>query len=128
MLHSCAALEFGHAQLRDSSRFFLSGHPVRAGWFPCFQRKGLWAVLGRLSRRFQQANATPVLFLEQLGLTLLTHLLAILAFYVLATGLGLRYPFSVCLILVPSALLLTTLPSPWQAGGCVKGRSWDCLF
>ncbi|MGI6639497.1 MAG: hypothetical protein ACOX4Z_10775 [Desulfobulbus sp.] len=85
-------------------------------------------MLGRLSRRFQQANATPVLFLEQLGLTLLTHLLAILAFYVLATGLGLRYPFSVCLILVPSALLLTTLPSPWQAGGCVKGRSWDCLF
>ena len=91
------------------------------GYLPFFRRPGLFGLLGRLSRRLQQANATFLLCLKQSGLTLLTHLFAMASFYILALGLGLSYPFSVYLILVPPAILLTVLPISLAGWGVREG-------
>ncbi|NLZ16620.1 MAG: flippase-like domain-containing protein [Desulfobulbaceae bacterium] len=89
--------------------------------FSFFQRGGMLGMLGRLSQCFRQVNATPGLLLQQLGLSLLVHLLAMFAFYILASGLGLSYPFFVYLVLVPPALLLTVLPVSLAGWGVREG-------
>ena len=43
------------------------------------------------------------------------------SFYILALGLGLSYPFSVYLILVPPAILLTVLPISLAGWGVREG-------
>ncbi len=78
-------------------------------------------MIGRLSKRFRQANATLPLVLQQMGLSLLVHLLTMSSFYALAAGMGLQYPFEVYLVLVPPALLLTILPVSLAGWGVREG-------
>lgn len=77
--------------------------------------------LGRLSERYYQVYSTPLSTAIQLGLSMLTHLLAMAAFYILGQAMGLNYPLSVYLVLVPPVVLLTILPVSLAGWGIREG-------
>ena len=86
-----------------------------------FQRRGPLGILHRLARRIQQTMASPMQFIVQLGLAILVHLIVLASFYLLALGVGLQYPFSVYLTLVPPAFLMTILPISLAGWGVREG-------
>lgn len=83
---------------------------------------GKWlGYLGQLSERYFQVYSTPSSMGTQLGLSILTHLLAMAAFYVLGVSVGLDYPLTVYLVLVPPVILLTILPISMAGWGVREG-------
>lgn len=86
-----------------------------------FQADNLLGYLGRLSARYHQVYSSLPATLLQTGLSVLTHLLSMTAFYVLGNGVGLRYPLSVYLALVPPVILLTILPISLAGWGIREG-------
>ncbi len=77
--------------------------------------------LGRLSERYFQVYSTPGAIGLQTGLSVLNHLLAMTAFYILGRALGLDYPLQVYLALVPPVILLTILPISLAGWGVREG-------
>ncbi len=77
--------------------------------------------LGRLSERYFQVYSTAGAIALQTGLSVLTHLLAMTAFYVLGVSIGLDYPLQVYLSLVPPVILLTILPLSLAGWGIREG-------
>ena len=89
--------------------------------FRLFTSGRFLGYLGRLSERYFAVYSTPGSALVQLGLSLLTHLLAMTAFYILGRGTGLDFPLAVYLVLVPPVVLLTILPLSLAGWGIREG-------
>ena len=89
--------------------------------FRLFTTGRFLGYLGRLSERYFQVYATPGLILLQLTLSLLIHLLAMTCFFILGRAMGLDYPLTVYLVLVPPAILLTILPISLAGWGVREG-------
>ncbi|GBE12242.1 hypothetical protein BMS3Bbin14_02065 [bacterium BMS3Bbin14] len=89
--------------------------------FSLFSRGKWLGYLGQLSERYFQVYSTPSSMGTQLGLSVLTHLLAMAAFYVLGVSVGLNYPLTVYLVLVPPVILLTILPISMAGWGVREG-------
>ncbi len=77
--------------------------------------------LGRLSERYFQVYSTIPSISLQLGLSILTHLLAMTAFFVIGTTVGMDFPLQVYLVLVPPVILLTILPISLAGWGVREG-------
>ncbi len=89
--------------------------------FRCITTSRILGYLGRLSERYFQVYATVGSVGLQTGLSVLTHLLAMTAFYVLGIAIGLDYPLQVYLALVPPVILLTILPLSLAGWGIREG-------
>ena len=77
--------------------------------------------LGRLSERYFQVYSTLSSISLQLGLSIITHLLAMTAFFMIGRGVGLDFPLQVYLVLVPPVILLTILPISLAGWGVREG-------
>lgn len=77
--------------------------------------------LGRLSERYFQVYATPLSAAVQVCLSIASHLLAMSAFFILGRAMGLTYPLSVYLVLVPPVTLLIILPISLAGWGIREG-------
>ena len=77
--------------------------------------------LGRLSERYFQVYSSVTSIGIQLGLSIVTHLLTMTAFFVLGCGLGLDFSLQVYLVLVPPVILLTILPISLAGWGVREG-------
>lgn len=85
-------------------------------------RSGRWfGFIGQLSERYYQVYASPSSFALQIGLSISIHLMAMTAFYILGTGVGLDYSLNVYLVLVPPVVLLTILPISLAGWGIREG-------
>ncbi|WP_051305262.1 lysylphosphatidylglycerol synthase transmembrane domain-containing protein [Desulfogranum mediterraneum] len=74
-----------------------------------------------LSRRYAEVYSSPGAIALQIGLSVLTHLLAMTAFFLLGNGVGMHYPLQVYLALVPPVILLTILPVSLAGWGIREG-------
>jgi uncharacterized protein (TIRG00374 family) len=90
-------------------------------YIPLFNASNLLGYLGRLSTRYHQVYSSFTAILLQTGLSVLTHLLSMTAFFILGNGLGLHYPLQVYLALVPPVILLTILPISLAGWGLREG-------
>ena len=88
---------------------------------PLFMRHRWLGFIGQLSTRYHQVYATPGSVVLQLGLSVLIHLLAMTAFSVLGVSVGLDYPLTTYLVLVPPVVLLTILPISLAGWGVREG-------
>ncbi len=77
--------------------------------------------LGRLSERYFQVYSTLSSVSVQLGLSLIIHLLTMMAFFMIGSGVGLDFPLQVYLVLVPPVILLTILPISLAGWGVREG-------
>ena len=77
--------------------------------------------LGRLSERYFQVYSSVTSISVQLGLSILTHMLAMTAFYMIGRGVGLDFSLQVYLVLVPPVILLTILPISLAGWGVREG-------
>lgn len=78
-------------------------------------------LIGQLSRHYSQVYSTPTSIGVQIGLSILIHLCAMTALYLLGIGVGLDYPLAVYLVLVPPVILLTLLPVSLAGWGIREG-------
>lgn len=86
-----------------------------------FSRGRFLGHLGRLSERYYQVYSSPLSVIIQIGLSVTTHLFAMAAFYILGRAMGLDYPLSVYLVLVPPVVLLIILPVSLAGWGIREG-------
>jgi len=86
-----------------------------------FSRGRFLGHLGRLSERYYQVYSSPLSAAIQIGLSVVTHLLAMTAFFILGRAMGLDYPLSVYLVLVPPVVLLIILPVSLAGWGIREG-------
>lgn len=77
--------------------------------------------LARLSQRYAQVYSNTGAVALQTGLSVLTHLLSMSAFFVIGRSLGLDYSLTVYLALVPPVILLTILPISLAGWGVREG-------
>jgi uncharacterized protein (TIRG00374 family) len=89
--------------------------------FRFFTRTRWLSLIGQLSEKYYQVYSTPASISVQLSLSVLIHLLAMSAFFVLGINVGLEYPLSVYLVLVPPVILLTILPISLAGWGIREG-------
>lgn len=75
----------------------------------------------RLSQRYATIYSTVGSISIQLGLSLVTHLLAMSAFFILGQGVGMHYSIQIYLALVPPVILLTILPVSLAGWGVREG-------
>jgi hypothetical protein len=86
-----------------------------------FKGNRLLGVIGQLSDRYYRVYADPPSLAMQLGLSVLIHLCAMTAIYLLGLGVGLDYSLAVYLVLVPPVILLTLLPVSLAGWGIREG-------
>lgn len=79
------------------------------------------SYLTRLSKRYQQVYESRSAIFLQTGLSIITHLLAMIAFFILGNGVGLHYTLETYLALVPPVILLTILPISFAGWGIREG-------
>ena len=92
------------------------------GYLP--ERFRRWKVvrgLVALSYAARQAFTTPSIFLPVTVLSILGHMISIMVFYLLAVSLDLGVSFVDCLVMVPSVLLLVTVPISVAGWGLREG-------
>lgn len=89
--------------------------------FPFIRKIKPLAMLGELSERYYQVYSNVWDITQQLALSIVIHLFAMTAFYVLGRGMGLDYPLQVYLIMVPPVILLTILPISLAGWGVREG-------
>jgi uncharacterized membrane protein YbhN (UPF0104 family) len=89
--------------------------------FRLFTRTRWLGIIGQLSERYYQVYSTPLSVGIQLGLSILIHLCAMTALYLLGIGIDLNYPLAVYLVLVPPVILLTLLPISLAGWGIREG-------
>ncbi len=77
--------------------------------------------LGRLSERYFQVYSSIPSISLQLGLSILIHLFAMTAFFMIGKGVGMDFPLQVYLALVPPVILLTILPISLAGWGVREG-------
>ncbi len=81
----------------------------------------LLRFISDLSHRYAEVYATPVAILVQTGLSVVNHLMAMVSIFLLGRSVGLDYPISVYLVLVPPVILLTILPISLAGWGVREG-------
>lgn len=86
-----------------------------------FSRGRYLSHLKRLSERYYQVYSSPMSAGVQIGLSVITHMLAMTAFFILGRDMGLDYPLSVYLVLVPPVVLLIILPVSLAGWGIREG-------
>ncbi len=84
-------------------------------------RFNIFHFLMRLSSRYAEVYSSPVSIMTQVGLSVFSHLLAMLCFYCIGSALGLPYSLHVYLALVPPVILLTILPISVAGWGLREG-------
>ncbi len=89
--------------------------------FPFIATGKYLGFLARLSERYYQIYSSLRSISLQLGLSILTHLLAMTSFYVIGKTVGLDYSLSIYLVLVPPVILLTILPVSLAGWGVREG-------
>lgn len=89
--------------------------------FRIFTRTRWLELIGQLSEKYYQVYSSPLSIAVQLGLSVLIHLCAMTAFYLLGTGVGLDFHWDVYLVLVPPVILLTLLPISLAGWGIREG-------
>jgi uncharacterized membrane protein YbhN (UPF0104 family) len=77
--------------------------------------------LGRLSERYFQVYSSLSSISLQLGLSILIHLFAMTAFFMIGKGVGMPFSLQVYLALVPPVILLTILPISLAGWGVREG-------
>lgn len=85
------------------------------------ERFGVLQPLLALSRQLRRAYHSGQAILEQVGLSVLIHVLSILAMYALAHAVGMDIPFRVLMVVVPPVFLLTLLPVSLAGWGVREG-------
>jgi uncharacterized protein (TIRG00374 family) len=83
-----------------------------------------WKVargLVALSHAARQAFTTPAILLPVTLLSIVGHLISVVVFYLLADSLALGVSFLDCLVMVPSVLLLATVPVSVAGWGVREG-------
>jgi uncharacterized protein (TIRG00374 family) len=86
-----------------------------------FSRNRWLGMIGQLSEHYYQVYSTPLSIGVQVGLSILIHLCAMTALYLLGIGVGLNYPLNVYLVLGPPVILLTLLPFSLAGWGIREG-------
>lgn len=84
-------------------------------------RVKLLGYLNRLSQRYASIYSSINAISIQVTLSVLTHLFAMSAFFILGHGVGLMYPLQTYLALVPPVILLTILPISLAGWGIREG-------
>ncbi|MDY0135567.1 MAG: lysylphosphatidylglycerol synthase transmembrane domain-containing protein [Thiomicrospira sp.] len=74
-----------------------------------------------LSFQFRLVYKTPKRISQQLGLSILIHLLAMVAMFGIGHSVGINEPMSVFLVIIPPAILLTVLPISFAGWGVREG-------
>jgi hypothetical protein len=85
------------------------------------QRYRLTRPLYDLSFQFRLVYKTPKRISQQLGLSILIHLLAMVAMFGIGHSVGINEPMSVFLVIIPPAILLTVLPISFAGWGVREG-------
>ncbi len=94
------------------------------GFMPAWFRQ--WKLargLVSLSQAARRAYATPRVFFPVTLLSVAGHLISVMVFYLLAVGLNLGVSFLDCLVMVPSVLLLATVPISVAGWGVREGAT-----
>lgn len=92
------------------------------GYLP--ERFRQWKIvrgLVALSYAARQAFTTPSIFVPVTILSIAGHMISVIVFYLLAVSLGLGVGFVDCLVMVPSVLLLATVPISVAGWGLREG-------
>lgn len=89
--------------------------------FNVFTKNKWLGFLGHLSERYAEVYSTPMSITVQLVLSVIIHLLAMTAYYILGVSVGLDYPLGVYLVLVPPVILLIILPISLAGWGVREG-------
>lgn len=94
------------------------------GYMPAwFRRWKLARGLVTLSEAARGAYTTPAVFFPVTLLSVAGHLISIMVFFLLALGLDLDVTFLDCLVMVPSVLLLATVPVSVAGWGVREGAT-----
>lgn len=91
-------------------------------YMPAWVRR--WKIargLVALSHAARQAFTTPAILLPVTLLSIVGHLISVVVFYLLADSLALGVSFLDCLVMVPSVLLLATVPVSVAGWGVREG-------
>lgn len=86
-----------------------------------FRRWKVIAGLASLSQAARQAFTTPAIFFPVTILSVTGHMISVVVFYLLAVSLDLGVSFVDCLVMVPSVLLLATVPISVAGWGLREG-------
>jgi uncharacterized protein (TIRG00374 family) len=78
-------------------------------------------LLYDLSHRFRAVYRSPTAIASQLVLSVIIHLLAMMAVYTVGQGVGLDYSLTVFLVVVPPVILLTIVPISLAGWGVREG-------
>lgn len=88
---------------------------------PWFKRYAFTHLFYDLSYRFRLVYKTPKRISQQLGLSVLIHLLAMIAIFGIGHSVGINEPMSTFLVIIPPAILLTVLPISFAGWGVREG-------
>jgi len=89
--------------------------------FHYFKRYKLTRLFYELSERFRFIYKTPKRISQQLGLSILIHLLSMVAIFGIGHSLGINEPLITYLVVIPPAILLTILPISFAGWGIREG-------
>lgn len=89
--------------------------------FEVFNRFRLTRLFYQLSERFRFIYKTPKRISQQLGLSILIHLLSMFAIFGIGHSVGINEPLTIYLVLIPPAILLTILPISFAGWGIREG-------
>lgn len=89
--------------------------------FHWFNRNKLTRPFYQLSERFRFIYKTPKRISQQLGLSVLIHLLSMIAIFGVGHSVGINEPLVNYLVIIPPAILLTILPISFAGWGVREG-------
>ncbi|RUM91200.1 MAG: UPF0104 family protein [Thiomicrospira sp.] len=89
--------------------------------FPIFKRYKITRLFYELSERFRFIYKTPKRISQQLGLSILIHLLSMVAIFGIGHSVGINEPLVAYLVIIPPAILLTILPISFAGWGVREG-------
>ncbi|WP_029935976.1 lysylphosphatidylglycerol synthase transmembrane domain-containing protein [Thiomicrospira pelophila] len=86
-----------------------------------FDRFSITRLFYDLSHRFRSVYKTPKRIAQQLALSILIHLLAMIAIFGIGHSVGINEPIATYLVIIPPAILLTVLPISFAGWGVREG-------
>lgn len=89
--------------------------------FKVFKRYRITRLFYELSERFRFIYKTPKRISQQLGLSVLIHLLSMVAIFGIGHSVGINEPLVAYLVIIPPAILLTILPISFAGWGVREG-------
>ena len=89
--------------------------------FSLFERYKITRLFYQLSNRFRFIYRTPKRISQQLGLSVLIHLLSMIAIFGIGHSVGINEPLVNYLVIIPPAILLTILPISFAGWGVREG-------